>query len=219
MKWKKLFGTRAQRRPVNREMTPLEQAVASYLEAQRQFLHWDDESKLAWKAVEREMSRKLAAMTEEERKAWKKSLEPETPENNVLFDAYNTAYSDATGHEPDDAMNKIPDGWTDDLTIAVPTDRSLDDVVDYCLQATIRKEPPEKIVQHLMVEFGLSRSDAELALDRSCGGVVRAATGRQDNCPAREKDPMAWLSFQRCLKQPELIVAIYPQFARPSEKP
>ena len=115
-------------------------------------------------------------------------------------------------------MKKIPEGWTDDMTIAVPAGRSLDDVVDYCLQATIRKEAPEKMVQYLTAEFGLAKSDAELALDRTCGGVVRAATGRQDNCPAREKDPMAWLSFQRCLKQPELIAAIYPQFAGLSEK-
>lgn len=115
-------------------------------------------------------------------------------------------------------MNEIPEGWTDDLTIAVPTGRSLDEVVDYCLQATIRKETPEKMVQHLMAQFGLTQSDAELALDRSCGGVVRAATRSQDNCPARDKDPMAWLSFQRCMKQPELIEAIYPKFASPSEK-
>src|SRR5215510_7225640 len=107
-------------------------------------------------------------------------------------------------------MNKLPEGWTDDMTIAVPTGRSLDDVVDYCLQATIRKETTEKMFQHLTTEFGLTQRDAELALDRTCGGVVRAATGPQDNCPAREKDPMAWLSFQRCLKQPELIGAIYP---------
>ena len=104
------------------------------------------------------------------------------------------------------------------MTIAVPAGRSLDEVVDYCLQATIRKETPEKIVQHLTTEFGLTQSDAELALDRTCGGVVRAATGRQDNCPARKKDPMAWLSFQRCQKQPDLIGAIYPRFVRPPEK-
>ena len=116
-------------------------------------------------------------------------------------------------------MNKVPEGWTDDMTIGVPTGRSLDDVVDYVLQATIRRETPSKMVRHLITEFGLTLDDAALALDRTCGGVVRAAAGRQDNCPPKEKDPIAWLSFQRCLKHPKLIVAIYPQFARPSEKP
>jgi hypothetical protein len=116
-------------------------------------------------------------------------------------------------------MNKLPEGWTDDMTIAVPTGCSLDDIFDYVLQATIRRETPTSMVRHLTTEFGLTQGDAELALDRTCGGVVRAATGRHENCPPREKDPMAWLSFQRCLKQPELIGAIYPQFAKPSEMP
>jgi hypothetical protein len=116
-------------------------------------------------------------------------------------------------------MNKVPEGWTDDMTIVVPTGRSLDDIVDYVLQATIQRETPSNMVRHLTTEFGLTQGDAELALDRTCGGVVRAATGRRDNCPPKEKDPMAWLSFQRCLKQPELIGALYPQLARPSQKP
>jgi hypothetical protein len=116
-------------------------------------------------------------------------------------------------------MNNVPEGWTDDMTIVVPTGRSVDDIVDYVLQATIRRETPSNMVRHLSTEFGLTQGDAELALDRTCAGVVRAATGRRDNCPPKEKDPMAWLSFQRCLKQPELIGALYPQFARPSQKP
>ena len=116
-------------------------------------------------------------------------------------------------------MNKLPEGWTDDMTIVVPTGRSLHDIVDYVLQATIRRETPSNIVQHLTTEFGLTQGDAELALDRTCGGVVRAVTRRRENCPQKEKDPLAWLSFHRCLNQPELIGAIYPQFARPPEKP
>lgn len=116
-------------------------------------------------------------------------------------------------------MNNVPEGWTDDMTIVVPTGRSIDDIVDYLLQATIRRETPRNTVRHLIQGFGLTQSDAELALDRTCGGVVRAATGRQENCPPKEKDPLAWLSFQRCLKQPELIGAIYPRFVKPTQKP
>lgn len=116
-------------------------------------------------------------------------------------------------------MNNVPEGWTDDMTIVVPTGRRIDDIVDYVLQATIRRETPSNTVRHLIQEFGLTQSDAQLALDRTCGGVVRAATGRQENCPAKEKDPLAWLSFQRCMKHPELIGAIYPQFVKPTQKP
>ena len=115
-------------------------------------------------------------------------------------------------------MNKVPEGWTDDMTVVVPTGRALNDIVDYVLQAKIRHETPSNMARHLVDEFGLTQSDAELALDRTCGGVVRAATGHRGNCPPKDKDPLAWLSFQRCLKQPELIGAIYPQFARSAQK-
>jgi|SRR5580765_1164444 hypothetical protein len=115
------------------------------------------------------------------------------------------------------SMSTVPEGWTDDMTIVVPNGRSLDDIVDCVLQAKIRQETPSNTVHHLIAEFGLTQSDAELALDRTYGGVVRAATGRLDNSPQKEKDPMAWTSFQRCLKQPELVAAIYPQFARRSQ--
>jgi hypothetical protein len=73
----------------------------------------------------------------------------------------------------------IPEGWTDDITIVVPTGRSLDDVVDYVLQSTIRGVSPTKMVEQLSVEFGLTQSDAELALDRTYGGGVRAGTGQK----------------------------------------
>ena len=116
-------------------------------------------------------------------------------------------------------LSTVPEGWTDDMTIVVPTGRSLDEIVDYVLQGMIRRETRSNMVKHMTREFGLTQGDAELALDRTCGGVVRAATGRLDNCPQREKDPMAWISFQRCLEQPELIAALYPQFARPPQKP
>ena len=115
-------------------------------------------------------------------------------------------------------MKNVPEGWTDDMTIVVPTGQSLEDIVDYVLQAAVRRETSSEVVQHLITEFGLTHGDAELALDRTCGVVVRAATDRQNNCPPKAKDPMAWLSFQRCLNQPGMISAIYPQFARPSKK-
>ncbi|HMI53404.1 MAG TPA: hypothetical protein VK525_17960 [Candidatus Saccharimonadales bacterium] len=115
-------------------------------------------------------------------------------------------------------MKNVPEGWTDDMTIAVPTGQSLEGIVDYVLQAAVQRETSSEVVQRLVTEFGLTHGDAELALDRTCGGVLRAATGRRNNCPSKDKDPMAWLSFQRCLNQPEVMGAIYPQFARPPKK-
>ena len=37
-------------------------------------------------------------------------------------------------------MNKAPERWTDDMTIVVPNGRSLDDLVEYVLKSTIRKD-------------------------------------------------------------------------------
>ena len=62
---------------------------------------------------------------------------------------------------------KVPAGRTDDITIVVPTGRNLDEIVDYVLQATTRRETPTNMLRHRTTEFGLSQGDAELALDRT----------------------------------------------------
>ena len=105
------------------------------------------------------------------------------------------------------------------MNIAVTDDRTLEQLVDYVLECTIRRDAPTTIVQNLSERFGLTQADAELALDRACGGVVRAATGRAENSPAKDKDPVALFSYQACTKQPDLIAAIDPKFAKPTREP
>ena len=99
-------------------------------------------------------------------------------------------------------MSNLPEGWTDDMNIPLTDDLSLEKLVDYVFESTIRRDPPPTIVQNLSERFGLIQADAELALDRACGGAVRAATGRADNCPAKDKDPVAWFSYQKCINNP-----------------
>ena len=105
------------------------------------------------------------------------------------------------------------------MNIALGNGHSLEELVEYVLQSTPRSDAKAATAEHLSQKFGLSAVDAELALDRVYGGVLRAATGQTANCPAKDKDPVAWVSFHKCLKQPELIAAIYPQFAKPQRKP
>ncbi|MGC3968485.1 MAG: hypothetical protein QM775_14240 [Pirellulales bacterium] len=69
--------------------------------------------------------------------------------------------------------------------------------------------------QLLIAEFQLSPYDAALVRDRTFGGIVRAATGNEVNCPDRTKDPIAWQSFQNAILDPGIIARIYPQFVRP----
>ncbi len=108
-------------------------------------------------------------------------------------------------------MAERPDGWTDDLTIHVCPPLTLDELVEFVLQAEVRQVPSDATTAELVTRFGLSDEDAALAWDRALGGLVRAATGNPVNCPVREKDPVAWISYQRCLREPSLIAAIRPQ--------
>jgi hypothetical protein len=103
--------------------------------------------------------------------------------------------------------------WTDDLTIRLPPGRTVAELVDLVLQSALRGVPAEEMNRLLGAEFRLSAEDAELARDRSFGGLVRAASRNPLNCPARDKDPLAWESFQRGTHDPSLVARIYPEFS------
>jgi hypothetical protein len=107
----------------------------------------------------------------------------------------------------------IPEGWTDDLNIPLPLGRTVQDVVDFVIESVLRSKPDATIEKLLSAEFLLTPDDAALARDRTCAGIVRAATGDPANCPRREKDPMAWESFQRATQDQSIIVRMYPEYA------
>jgi len=104
--------------------------------------------------------------------------------------------------------------WTDDLTIQLPPGRTVAELVDLVLQSALSGTTDEEINRLLIAEFGLSADDADLARDRSFGGLVRAATRNPLNCPESGKDPVAWESFQRGSREPSLVTRIYPDFPR-----
>jgi hypothetical protein len=114
----------------------------------------------------------------------------------------------------------LPEGRTDpfDLSVKVAPGSTLEQLVDFILQALARNDPETMLMAKLVTGFGMSQEDATLAMDRACGGVVRAATGNPQNCPIQQQDPVAWLSFHRCLREPSLITAIYPQYAAQAAK-
>ncbi|HEY0153777.1 MAG TPA: hypothetical protein VGB92_17335 [Longimicrobium sp.] len=98
------------------------------------------------------------------------------------------------------------------MSISLAPPHSIEDVVDFILRAEVRHVQSESIIHELTMRFGLSDEDAALAWDRTLGGRTRAATGNPANCPIREKDPVAWASYQRCADDPALIAAIRPQY-------
>ena len=85
------------------------------------------------------------------------------------------------------------------MSVELPAGRTVEELVDYILLATEQSRQNEMVVAELSAEFGLTNEDAELSIDRVYGGVARARTGNQANCPDRNKDPIAWVSFQRTL--------------------
>ena len=110
-------------------------------------------------------------------------------------------------------MAELPEGWTDDLTIPLQEGQTMDELVEFIIQALLGQEVRSKIEQDLMTIFKLSEDDADLARDRTLGGIVRAATKNPENCPHYEKDPVAWTSFHRATLEPSIIAAIYPKYA------
>jgi hypothetical protein len=89
----------------------------------------------------------------------------------------------------------IPDGWTDDKNVTIRADRTAPELVLAVMGLVQNIHGGPEMVGQIAREFGMSDEDARLAFDRVQGGIVRALTARQDNCPNRDKDPLAWLSF------------------------
>ncbi|WP_157411037.1 MULTISPECIES: hypothetical protein [Actinoplanes] len=109
-------------------------------------------------------------------------------------------------------------GWTDDLTIPLPPGRTPADVVDLIARLATHPDAFDDVVRALTAEFGLAEDDAEFAFERYGGGLVRASSRIPQNCPPADKDPIAWEAFQRGFADPQLIAALYPQFASRPEQ-
>lgn len=115
-------------------------------------------------------------------------------------------------------MSELPDGWTDDLNVALPPGRTVAEVVEFVLQSALAGVPDAQTEQALVTTVGLPPGDAALVRDRVFGGVVRAATGNAVNQPHPRKDPFAATSYQRALETPALIAKIYPHFVPAAQR-
>jgi hypothetical protein len=90
----------------------------------------------------------------------------------------------------------IPEGWTDYMNVTIRSDRTILDLTKAVMKSVQNFNGEPEVVRETAREFGMSDSDAWLAFDRVQGGIIRALTARPNNCPDRDKDPMAWQSFQ-----------------------
>ncbi|MFZ6721788.1 hypothetical protein [Undibacterium sp. Ji49W] len=106
------------------------------------------------------------------------------------------------------------------MNIVLLERKSLEEVVALVISMGMQSADYELVQKALIEDLGLSSEDAALAWDRVHGGIVRASTGRNDNCPDKTKDPLAWLSFQKASDDISIISSLYPQYAKPVvEKP
>src|ERR1051325_2852223 len=102
------------------------------------------------------------------------------------------------------STSQMSQGFTDDCSVQLRPGCTLETIVDFVIQQQVAKVSADCTVQELARRFVIE-DDAEFALDRVLGGIVRAATGSPANCPDRTKDPVAWVSYQRAVRQPEVI--------------
>ena len=87
----------------------------------------------------------------------------------------------------------MPRGWTDDCSVALPTGRSVDDVVELVL-ACRRKQFSHRTTIAELMSFGLSNEDAEVAIDRAQGGLYVGVIHREG---ATVFDPASFVSASR----------------------
>lgn len=90
----------------------------------------------------------------------------------------------------------IPEGWTDDMNVTIRPDRTILELTRTVMESVQNFNGEPGVVRGIASEFGMSESDAWLAFDRVQGGIIRALTARPNNCPDRDKDPMAWHAFR-----------------------
>ena len=98
---------------------------------------------------------------------------------------------------------RLPEGWT------------LERLVDFVHAALQRGAPAEEIVSELR-SAGFLEDDVHVAIARTIGGLVRARTPDPRTEPSRWKDPIAWMSYRRALRNPGFAAALVP-LASPAE--
>jgi len=90
----------------------------------------------------------------------------------------------------------IPDGWTDDMSIVLSSGKTNEELANFLLKKLEVHCSYESMLSEIITLFGANEDDADLAIDRVQGGIVRALTGNPVNEPDKSKDPLAWHSFQ-----------------------
>jgi hypothetical protein len=79
------------------------------------------------------------------------------------------------------------------------------ELVDFIIRATLSRDATAQIRDAIQTRFQISSEDADLALDRTFGGIVRASTENPRNRPDPETDPIAFESYERARRDQTII--------------
>lgn len=85
----------------------------------------------------------------------------------------------------------------DDMRVTIRPGRTVEELVAEIMEWLLARRDLDALVRMLEQDFGLNEEDADLALDRVQGGIIRALTGNRENEPNKTKDPLAWGSFSK----------------------
>ena len=116
-------------------------------------------------------------------------------------------------------MSEIPEGWTDDMTVPLLPNHTVDRIIDFVIQQALQGTSDAETENKLMAAFGFSSEESALVRDRVFGGIVRATTANKSNRPDSKKDPFAYASFNLALRNPSMIASLYPQFVQSKKRP
>lgn len=97
-----------------------------------------------------------------------------------------------------------PEQWTNDMSIALPSAYSHEDVAKVVL-ASLRRRESYETTHDLLVSMGVNCGDAALAYDRVQAGLVRARTWSRRNRPDEHKDPIAYATYELARSDRSLI--------------
>jgi hypothetical protein len=99
--------------------------------------------------------------------------------------------------------------WTTDMSIVLGAGTTAE-LVDFIIAAGLAGTDPQQTHADIQARYKISPADAELAIDRTYGGVFRAKTRNAQNKPDRTDDPIAFESYERAQRDAAIIRKLYP---------
>ena len=94
----------------------------------------------------------------------------------------------------------IPEGWTDDMSVKIKEGKSEDQLTLALMDCLRKRDSFDEMVSICTSNYDLADDEANLAIDRVQGGIVRALSCRIDNRPDVTKDPLAYIAFNEVWK-------------------